>query len=301
MFTQITGLLPAKPSVLLLIDKWNWAFHTIAMAVEKHLSDEFRFTILSAEDDLHINESDFDIIHVLFESEYRHRTFLTGKAKIVKSVYSHYWELEGMNAEQFYNRHLSEAHAVTVPSLRLLRQLQNIPAPVYLFAEGVDTDVFRPVRGVKREETVGWAGDPERPVKRLNWLREAAQDVYPLRIAAGQTPIAEMASFYSRCAIVACSSQAEGCPRPILEGMACGAFPVSFDVGVVPEVIRHKVNGYIVEQHSVSALREALRWCKEHPDILETARGINIELIRGLRTWKATTPHLADIYHSVLS
>lgn len=289
-----------RPRILLLIDEWDWAFHTIARAIERYLGDEYTFTILCVADKPVIDDMQFDIIHVLFETETYHRNFLRGRSKIVKSVYSHYWQLEGKSASAFYQEHLWEAHAVVVPSMRLFQALETIPCPLYICPEGVDTQLFQPREDRAGTMSVAWAG-MDRPVKRLNMLREACDGLIQLRTALNrQYREAEMPAFYAESAVVACTSIAEGCPRPLLEGMACGAFPVTTDVGVVPELIRHKENGYVVNDANVDTVRTALQWCMDNTDILKRARRENRTLIEATRQWNSTIRPLGDVYHSLL-
>lgn len=289
-----------RPRVLLLIDIPDWAFHTIARSVEKHLSDRFACTILIKDQHPHIVESSFDLIHVFYEFEEYHRSFLTGKAKVLRSVYSHYWEVDlGLTPMQFYQRYLSDAHAISVPSIKLLQRLQGLPPPVHLVAEGVDTDVFRSLRTRSGPLRVGWAGKPGK-IKRLEMLQEACDGVCELAIADGINTTAAMVDFYNSVDVIACTSMAEGCPRPILEGMACGCFPVSFDVGIATEVIAGNSNGLIVEEQSADAMRTALTWCKDHLDDVRRAGALNPEIIHATRTWKSTVEPLADLYTAIL-
>lgn len=300
MSTSTTGSFRPKPHILLLIDEWNWAFHTIAESVVRHASDHFSFEILCTRDEPLIDESRFDIIHVFFETETYHRKFLQGKAKILKGVYSHYWQLQGLTPDAFYAQSLYEADAVAVPSRKLLEALGPIPCPVYLFPEGVDTEMFDD-RSNTRSQCVGWAGS-DIPIKRLEMVRAACGDEIALRTSIGnERAHEEMPAFYGSIDIIVNASVAEGCPRPLLEGMACGAFPVLFDVGIAPELIRSGYNGLIVQEQSASALRDALLWCRQHPDILEKARPFNRELMRATRRWENVIPSLVDIYRSLLA
>ncbi len=282
------------------MDKPQWAFSLIAEAIVKHLSDRFSFEILARDNLPVIDESKYDIVHVFFESDIYHRPFLHGRAKIIKSVYSHYWEQAGWTPYELYERSLREAHAVTTPSMKLLELLHTLPVPVHLAQEGVDIDVFKPLHTRTGALTVCWAGDPTRPIKRIQWLQEACDGLCELRLAEGKLTKEEMVRFYNDSDVVACSSIAEGCPRPLLEGMACGAFPVSFDVGVAPEVIDHKKNGLLVQDVSVQGLRSALLWCKENLDTVRGAGDLNAERIRGSRSWAAVLQPLAEVYSSVL-
>lgn len=289
----------SKPQILLLIDKWDWAFHTIARAIEKHVSDRFAFTICSIEDDPH-TQKEFDIIHAFYDDEKWRHYFRRSRSKILRVAYSHCWQIEGQSAMQFYEESLYEAHALTVPSMLLLNAFKEVPCPLYLFPEGVDTQLFHPMKEINREEAVAWAGS-DMPIKRLELLRKACENFIPLHTAIGhQYSEKEMPAFFSAASIVACASTAEGCPRPILEGMACGAFPVSTNVGIIPEVLRHKENGYIVDEATPEAFREAFLWCNTHPDILEHARTENRELIRATRQWSSVVQPLVEIYESLL-
>lgn len=289
-----------RPRILLLIDIPDWAFHSIARAIVKNLSDRFAFTILIKDQYPHIEESWFDLIHVFYEFEEYHRPFLQGKAKVLRSVYSHYWEIErDLAPMQFYLHYLSDAHAISVPSVKLLQRLEGLPPPVYLFAEGVDTSVFRPLRERSGPLTVGWAGRPG-AMKRLALLQEACEGICELVIADGKRTETEMVDFYNSVDVIACTSIAEGCPRPLLEGMACGCFPVTFDVGIAPEVIIPQQNGLIVTNETVHGMREALTWCRAGIDDVREAAALNPEIIRATRTWESTTAHLAQMYTEIL-
>jgi glycosyltransferase involved in cell wall biosynthesis len=297
----MSGPNPPKPRVLLLIDVWGWALHTVARAVMANLGDRFAFDLLCAADKPRIEESRYDILHVLCEHETWHRPFLRGRTKVIKSVFSHYWEVFGMSPEEFYAMHLREAHALVVPNTKLLTALSGLPPPVHLVREGVDTHVFRP-RLTPREGPLraGWAGNPLGAIKRFPWVEEACAGLMELRTATGEKTEEEMAGFYPEIDIILCASEAEGCPRPLLEGMACGTFPVSFDVGVAAELIRPWQNGLLVTDVSVKGLRRALEWCAVHPTDVRSAYGTNATIIHERWQWSQTLPALADVYESVL-
>ncbi len=300
MLTKTTGSSHSKPGILLLIDEWDWAFHTIARAISSHLSDRFRIEILAAQDEPFIDESQYDIIHVFYENVTYHRKFLQGKAKILKGVYNHYWERNGMSPDDFYAKYLYEADAITVPSRKLLEVLGGIPCPVHFFPEGVDTTLFHITGDSNRAHCAGYAGSNV-PTKNVQMLRDACKDLMPLQTSIGRERTQqEMPDFFRSVDIFATASVSEGCPRPLLEAMACGAFPVMFDVGIAPEMIRSGYNGLIVQNQSAAGLRDALIWCKQHPEIIEHARPHNYELIRATRRWENVMPSIADIYESLL-
>ena len=56
----------------------------------------------------------------------------------------------------------------------------------------------------------------------------------------------EVSDAYSQSKILICTSYNEGLPRVCLEAMACGIPVVSTPVGIMPEVVRDRLNGRIV-------------------------------------------------------
>jgi glycosyltransferase involved in cell wall biosynthesis len=99
--------------------------------------------------------------------------------------------------------------------------------------------------------------------------------------------------------VIAIASSAESQPLPLLEGMACGAFPVTTDVGIVPEVVRSGVNGLVVER-SAEAFRHALSWCAEHLDAVRRAGALNAELIACERSWDRRAGRFAELFDTAL-
>lgn len=53
-------------------------------------------------------------------------------------------------------------------------------------------------------------------------------------------------------------SDREGGPRVVMEAMAAGKVVISTPVGIVPEVITHRINGFIVPRDDVLCLRQAM-------------------------------------------
>ena len=113
---------------------------------------------------------------------------------------------------------------------------------------------------------------------------------------ATNLPYGEMPDFYNSIDVISVASTAEGDPRPLIEGMACGCFPVTTDVGIVPELVRHGENGLIVER-SVKAFAEAFAWCRANVDQVRAAGRRNAELMLASRTWA----HVASAWASAIA
>ena len=289
-----------SPQVLLLIDKFDWAFHTIAQAIAFHLSDQFTFTILAASDAPEIDHSKYDILHVFGADQTYHHLFPKGKAKIIKGLYTHLWVKHGFNKHDLYALHLQDADLLTVPSLALQQELQDLPIPVKLFPEGVDTGTFIHGDHLKGSMIAGWAGNPNDAIKRFHLAKEACEGMCELRLATGELSLKQMIDFYHSIDIILCTSKVEGCPRPVLEGMACGRFPVSFPVGIVPEVITSPSHGIIVKDTTVNGMQNALRQCQLQLQSIRQS-SVTAEHIRKHRQWKDQMHYIENIYTEVLN
>jgi glycosyltransferase involved in cell wall biosynthesis len=70
-----------------------------------------------------------------------------------------------------------------------------------------------------------------------------------------------MPEWYANIDVLICTSLFEGCPLPVLEAAACGKPVISTRVGIVPELIEHGKNGYIVDPvRTNSDIKDALNW-----------------------------------------
>ena len=292
--------LPKKPRVLMLTDVPNWSFDITARALKPYLEDEFDITILPVSEQPELDESQFDLAHIYGVQQTYHRKFFRGKAKIVMGVNGLIWEDEGMTADELYDQYLRDAHALIVVNQFLLQSLQQLPIPVYLYHQGVDTKHF--TLGPPRSGPLiaGWAGNTTRPIKQFHMTQEACDGTCELKIADGSLSQDEMAQFYHGIDIILSSSRLEGCPRPAIEAMSCGKFPVTFQIGVMPEVVTHGINGLLVETQSVEALRGAVEWCKDHRDHVRSMAYVNRERMCASRDWSIAARRIATIYNQIL-
>ena len=87
----------------------------------------------------------------------------------------------------------------------------------------------------------------------------------------------EIALYYNACDFVAIPSMFEGFPNVLLEGMVCGNVPLVSDSGAMPEVISHKLNGFIFktedyESASASVIDALAMDKREYQTISDNAR-----------------------------
>ena len=78
---------------------------------------------------------------------------------------------------------------------------------------------------------------------------------------------AMLASLYSAADIFACPSLQDNFPNTIMEALACATPCVAFNIGGMPDLIEHKINGYLARPFEADDLAQGIRW------ILDDSRG----------------------------
>lgn len=69
---------------------------------------------------------------------------------------------------------------------------------------------------------------------------------------------------YASSKVVLSTSLYETLPGTLIEGEAAGCVPVSFGEGGQPDIIDHKVNGYIADYKSAKSIAEGIMWALEN-------------------------------------
>lgn len=78
----------------------------------------------------------------------------------------------------------------------------------------------------------------------------------------------KIVTLYNAVDMFITSSLEENLPNTIMESMACGTPCVGFEIGGIPEMIDHKINGYVTNYEDASDLANGIRWVLEHGDRL---------------------------------
>lgn len=76
----------------------------------------------------------------------------------------------------------------------------------------------------------------------------------------------EMPNMYNVADVFVTPSLQENLPNTIMESMSCGTPCIGFDIGGIPEMIDHKVNGYIAQYKDAEDLANGLRWILDEAD-----------------------------------
>ncbi|OQX97186.1 MAG: hypothetical protein B6I20_13220 [Bacteroidetes bacterium 4572_117] len=87
--------------------------------------------------------------------------------------------------------------------------------------------------------------------------------VYNLGVISEAEKIAEV---YNAADLFAIPSLEDNLPNTIIESLACGTPVLAFNSGGMPEMVDHKINGYVAEYKSVDDLKNGIEFIINHPD-----------------------------------
>jgi len=92
-------------------------------------------------------------------------------------------------------------------------------------------------------------------------------------------PHEQMAAVFRRAAVLVSPSVHDGTPNSLLEGMACGCFPVAGDLESIREWITDGENGLLTDATDSHRLAESILRALESKDLREQAAGLNAKRI----------------------
>ena len=293
-----------EPRVTFLVDRPNWAFDYVARSIASRLSRRFSFRVEYSAQRPRLNASTTDLLYVFFWGEDWYKQFGFERHQVIKEVASYRWALEDkygrLKAGEFAQRHLSDCNLVVTPAGNLFETLRPYCERLYLCPNGVESSLFRVGGAPPAPLRIGWVGNPEDACKGLkDILLPATSDMQHFWHTDGSWSRAKVARHYRNTHVLAIASEAESQPLPLLESMACGCFPVTTNVGIVPEFVRSGLNGIIVDR-TVDAFREAFAWCENNLDHIAMAGQFNAHLSSQVRSWDACAERFAQIFdHSL--
>ena len=163
--------------------------------------------------------------------------------------------------------------------LTRIQQTHDVKGRVTVIPNSVDTDLFKPVNGEKRESSICFVGRLSSE-KNLFSLLEAATDL-PCTLTLvgsgdqkdtlvsyarekgmhadfpGTIPNSELPRILNQHEVFVLPSLYEGMPKALLEAMSCGLPCIGTDVEGIRDILVHKENGYLCGTDAKS-LREAI-------------------------------------------
>jgi len=250
------------PKVLFVVERHGWCFANIGNALQRSLSEHFRFGMLP------VNRIGRETCDVLVAFWWDHLLRAKANCKPRAAVTCLYdelsWHIDASSRAQF-KLVLQNTDVLAVCNEGIEHNVREIFSDctlpeIVLIEDGVDTELFQP-SPLPDKLRIGWTGNSNRhtpggpdDLKGLQMIRKAVTERAGVELvildaaAGGSWPHKEMPKFYQQVSAVIIGSACEGTPNPLLEGLASGRPVISTRVGIAPKVIEHGVNGYLIDR-----------------------------------------------------
>ena len=132
----------------------------------------------------------------------------------------------------------------------------------------------------------------------IQWVKELrvahAVELLPLRSHS------QMAESFRRAQIVASPSVHDGTPNSLLEGIACGCFPVAGDLESIREWITPNENGLLFDSTDAQSIADAIVVAIENKSLREKAAGLNQNLIAARAEYRHNMERAEEFYREVV-
>lgn len=129
------------------------------------------------------------------------------------------------------------------------------------------------------------------------WIRELkighAVELLP------PVPYHEMANAFRRAQIVVSPSIHDGTPNSLLEGMACGCFPVAGDLESIREWITPSENGLLFDSNDSSSIANVIVHAIQNKALRDKAAALNQEIVTSRAEYKNNMAHADEFYQQV--
>ncbi|HVF24867.1 MAG TPA: glycosyltransferase family 4 protein [Anaerolineales bacterium] len=137
------------------------------------------------------------------------------------------------------------------------------------------------------------AGEPQA----VQWIKELkighVVELLPL------VSNAYMAQLFRRAQIVVSPSVHDGTPNTLLEGIACGCFPVAGDLESIREWITPDENGLLFDSNSPQSIAEAIVAAIGNTDLRKKAAGLNQTIISTRAEYNHNMERIEKFYNEV--
>lgn len=246
---------------LILIDRPNWAYHSIALGITKYGNiDADILPIKKGVDKIKKVYKKYDQFFVMGWQTFRHVNFLP-KENTLTGIHGHHaWDDRKTTPEKDVeppgrlHDYLRKFKGVNCVSERLQRLF---PYASYT-PNGVDTEIFFPRSGRDLEGpvVVGCAYNPKH-----DWRKGVREFIEPaaniagarLELAPKDRKMHDMPRYYHGLDMYICASSSEGMSLSVLEAMACG----------IPIITTWPEFGDVIVKRNVKAIAQAINaWPK---------------------------------------
>ena len=112
-------------------------------------------------------------------------------------------------------------------------------------------------------------------------------------------PEFDLADLFRRAQILVSPTIHDGTPITLLEGLACGCFPVAGDLESIREWIRPNENGLLFDSANPHSIAEAIIAAIENKNLRTAAAGLNREIIASRAEYKQNMVKAEEFYEEV--
>jgi len=110
----------------------------------------------------------------------------------------------------------------------------------------------------------------------------------------------EMADVFRRAQIVVSPSIHDGTPNTLLEGIACGCFPVAGDLESIREWITPNENGLLFDSTNPQSIADSIVTAIENKNLRNEAAGLNQAIISARAEYKQNMQRAEEFYDRVI-
>jgi glycosyltransferase involved in cell wall biosynthesis len=111
----------------------------------------------------------------------------------------------------------------------------------------------------------------------------------------------QMGAVFRRAQIVASPSIHDGTPNTLLEGIACGCFPIAGDLESIREWITPDENGLLFDADHPRSIADAILTALENENLRTKAAGLNQNMIAARAEYEPNMHRIEEFYRKVLT
>ena len=296
-----------KPKIVLVSDVTGWAWWIKSQYLIKHLSDDFNFMTISAQEQItHWKNLDADL-YLTFGWDYFHRLSNVDKKRIISGITAHKDKTTWQNGAL---RTLKQCEWVHANSLLLKNALhEGGIKDVFYVPNGVDEELFiekKPINLLGEKLVAGHVG-------KLAGLGGKGQKEF-LEPAAKQAEVkwkghynnyanrvehAKMVDFYQDIDVFCVASITDGTPNGALEASACARPVISNHIGNMPEFIVDGVNGFLVNRDVKDYVEKMKLLDKDRDLCYEMGQNARKTIEEGW-TWTIMAENYRNMFNDIL-
>jgi len=131
----------------------------------------------------------------------------------------------------------------------------------------------------------------------LQWMRELKIE-HAVQLNP-QLSHLQMADVFRSAQIVVSPAIHDGTPNSLLEGIACGCFPIAGDLESIREWITHGQNGLLVNPNDPQSIADGILLAIQREDLRQEAAGLNANMISARAEYAMNMKMVVDLYEGV--